>query len=621
MKYIALLTAFIFFILPICASCSDYSPEFEYYEDLEDEVAESDEWLDRVAAREKEYWNSLKVTQPAGGKTQKVEGRADDGFHAAEKSEDEKRRERLILESSTALSFGNTSRAIELLDSAAEIRDGEDIREIKGRTWYLSARDAILRCSYESARGYYLKSLELEYRTMECCLALIEIEMDLNNSAGVEQHIRTGAGIYTDCCSILMKLGRLCNDASLLDLAIEMLEKALATGENHYDIKCNIASIHWQKGTLGNAISWFESALEDKPDDNYALDNIIELAIYLENTSVIEKYIELQDRSAGTPSGRNLTGKAWKFLADTSFQKGRIVDAAKYMNKAVKHFPDSKKMKQEAEFISCASEHAGNNSEYLPRMWDDAWNYNLDEYSITSNIPPPIVRAAWPRFRKELEKICKFYGKTSKSLKLGGEVFLFNSESEYKDWCNGNSPDLTWAGGFYSPARNRIVTYRHPEIVPDRLVEVLVHEAAHQVIHTVWKKNVPVWFNEGLAQYFEARIDIGIKEKSSGERYRNLRTISAIRAGKEPFPLEQVLKATHEEFYEEGTRIKYYALAWSFLEFLFDAKKLPRNRAGILRLLKQAKKKNYFKRYLKYENKWLEWEKKQLRDAGFTTEH
>jgi len=79
-------------------------------------------------------------------------------------------------------------------------------------------------------------------------------------------------------------------------------------------------------------------------------------------------------------------------------------------------------------------------------------------------------------------------------------VLLFDSQREYQQFLRREFPDAPYRRALYLERSGRafVLAYRSRELATD-----LRHEATHALLHTALPM-VPLWLDEGLAEYFEA---------------------------------------------------------------------------------------------------------------------
>ncbi|MDX1964461.1 MAG: DUF1570 domain-containing protein [Pirellulales bacterium] len=86
-------------------------------------------------------------------------------------------------------------------------------------------------------------------------------------------------------------------------------------------------------------------------------------------------------------------------------------------------------------------------------------------------------------------------------------VHLFQHESAYQDFLRAYFPGFPYRRAFFLETDTRLAVYAY---WGDRVAEDLRHEVAHGYLHAA-VPNLPLWLDEGLAEYFEvARNQSGV---------------------------------------------------------------------------------------------------------------
>ncbi len=78
-------------------------------------------------------------------------------------------------------------------------------------------------------------------------------------------------------------------------------------------------------------------------------------------------------------------------------------------------------------------------------------------------------------------------------------VYLFRSDDQFRDFVDRYYPDFPTRRAFFLESDTRLAVYAH---WGDRVAEDLRHEVAHGYLHAT-VSNLPLWLDEGLAEYFE----------------------------------------------------------------------------------------------------------------------
>ncbi len=123
------------------------------------------------------------------------------------------------------------------------------------------------------------------------------------------------------------------------------------------------------------------------------------------------------------------------------------------------------------------------------------------------------------------------------------------------------------AESFYDPRSLEVVICQDAARGRPALQRTLAHEFAHEYMDRVWGRTDPLWFAEGMAEYFanfatrEGRVHAGAVD---GPALRLLSEGPTV-------PLSRLVRLKRDVFYGEGFPL-LYAQAWSFVHYLFSRK-------------------------------------------------
>ncbi|MCH2585090.1 MAG: DUF1570 domain-containing protein, partial [Planctomycetes bacterium] len=154
-------------------------------------------------------------------------------------------------------------------------------------------------------------------------------------------------------------------------------------------------------------------------------------------------------------------------------------------------------------------------------------------------------------------------------------VRFMDSENTYEQV--GGDPRMA---GFYNPGSGYLVIKQMPfyELVP-----VVYHEAFHQYLHSfVGDVRIPIWFNEGMAVYFEG-MQRDEKSKTKGLSPKlikrgKIRMVKDAINTRTQIPLETLLKVTHEEFHDKENESLYYSQSFAVMFYFMQ---LSRGKAAL----------------------------------------
>ncbi|WP_281649072.1 DUF4124 domain-containing protein [Parendozoicomonas sp. Alg238-R29] len=141
-------------------------------------------------------------------------------------------------------------------------------------------------------------------------------------------------------------------------------------------------------------------------------------------------------------------------------------------------------------------------------------------------------------------------------------VKVFASRQAYQSYANQVAPSISkWSAGFYSSRINTAAV--HHDGRDERTHQVARHESTHVIMSGLFG-SMPIWFTEGMAEYFEHM-------KITGQA-------KIIEPDREQMALLQKLSLPHLQhwfdqagnWYNPQNRNENYAIAWSVIHFLMQ---------------------------------------------------
>jgi hypothetical protein len=153
------------------------------------------------------------------------------------------------------------------------------------------------------------------------------------------------------------------------------------------------------------------------------------------------------------------------------------------------------------------------------------------------------------------------------------EIYIFDDRPEYDRFIQANYPDLPRRRAFFIAQAGREVVYAFRD---EKLTEDLRHEACHALVHSAVGA-VPLWLDEGLAEYFETPGD------ADGLHPRHVAELqAAIPNGWRPAltrleSLNQLRQMTARDYRE----------AWGWVYFMLHAS--PKSREVLLHYLQDLR--------------------------------
>ncbi len=200
------------------------------------------------------------------------------------------------------------------------------------------------------------------------------------------------------------------------------------------------------------------------------------------------------------------------------------------------------------------------------------------DYVLISDLPKN-NRNMGQKLLNELQVIRQAYTElfplTPTSVNPVSVVRIFASPDDYLNYVG---KEAEWSAGLYSPRHKELVLKNDDTLSAndrkDRLQLIIYHEGFHQFLDALLDgKNVPIWFNEGHATYFEAAdVSTTAKRVRIPVNTMRLETIKRMNS----YPIKSLMLMDTQTFYDAKSTTKLnanYALAWGITYFLRTAQK------------------------------------------------
>lgn len=136
---------------------------------------------------------------------------------------------------------------------------------------------------------------------------------------------------------------------------------------------------------------------------------------------------------------------------------------------------------------------------HVPRLspLPDAHQVPVGQLVFHSDFELPSDHRLVRELTLEREDICNTLGIATNNEPI--EVYLFRDAERYREYLMRNFPTVPSRRAFFLETDTRLAVYAHWS---DRVAEDLRHEVAHGYLHSALP-NLPLWVDEGLAEYFE----------------------------------------------------------------------------------------------------------------------
>jgi hypothetical protein len=259
-----------------------------------------------------------------------------------------------------------------------------------------------------------------------------------------------------------------------------------------------------------------------------------------------------RDLLARYPRAADLHAGAALFLGAS----GRWDEASRLVTSALSNGARSEKLESASRVV-----HKAANGPAWPRRHD----YESPHYLVLSDMDPKvcfeasqILEQAFAVFLNRLER--------APATKERFKVFLFSGEAGYQDHIRDLIGEtVPHSAGLYVPSLRQLFIWNLPE--REEMMKTVRHEGFHQYLHRIMD-DPPLWFNEGLAVYFEEVKIVQGKWTTGAPRPGLLGLLET------PQPLHDFLFLDRQAFMANAGM--NYPQAWSFIHFLLHT--TPENR-------------------------------------------
>jgi len=137
-------------------------------------------------------------------------------------------------------------------------------------------------------------------------------------------------------------------------------------------------------------------------------------------------------------------------------------------------------------------------------------------------------------------------------------IYLFESTERFKRFMRLHHPEMPSRRAFFLETDTRLLVYAQ---WGDRVAEDLRHEATHAYMHAI-VPNLPLWLDEGLAEYFEV---------PRGRAGLNRENLAAVLARIEEGTWTPDLRRLEQLHPDEQMSHDEYAESWAWVHFLLHS--------------------------------------------------
>ena len=206
----------------------------------------------------------------------------------------------------------------------------------------------------------------------------------------------------------------------------------------------------------------------------------------------------------------------------------------------------------------------------------DEWTQvRSKNFLLVGNASEKEIRKVGTRLEQFRETFRLVFSQISFSAAIPTNVIVFKSDSAYKPFKPKRADGKldTFVAGYFQPGEDENYITLAVDGDESQMYGVIFHEYVHFIIDTNFgKSEIPPWFNEGMAEYYETfqiENDQVVKLGLQQERH-----IALLRQSKF-IPLEQLFRVSNSQLPQSGdhSRTIFYAESWALMHYLIQGGK------------------------------------------------
>ncbi len=201
--------------------------------------------------------------------------------------------------------------------------------------------------------------------------------------------------------------------------------------------------------------------------------------------------------------------------------------------------------------------------------------YESQHYKVATTLSKTVSEDISSHMDRIFKEYRRRFGKEFRLKKKGKmNLYLFQSQKQYETFLNHYNLNGSNSGGMFFVTRRirGLATFVGKRSLTQTL-RVLQHEGFHQFAVDYVSSSMPVWLNEGLAEYFEDGLLVKQGLRLGFANSRRLASIKAAIKRHKLIPLEELLSMSGKQWRQ--TLIKHperaellYDQAWSVVYYL-----------------------------------------------------
>lgn len=195
--------------------------------------------------------------------------------------------------------------------------------------------------------------------------------------------------------------------------------------------------------------------------------------------------------------------------------------------------------------------------------WPRHFQQSSAHYDVHSDIDAKICAYACRVLEESYDNLTKQFAKVVEDKDAPRfQVFLFSGESGYQEYNDGIlGHAVPHSAGLYSSVLKQLLIWNVPK--REDMVKTIRHEGFHQFLDRVMQ-DPPVWFNEGMAEFWETAQKEGGRFTGGQMQPQHLATLQKDKQAL--LKLKDLVYGGRGDFYAHAQQ--RYAQGWSLVHFL-----------------------------------------------------
>ena len=209
-----------------------------------------------------------------------------------------------------------------------------------------------------------------------------------------------------------------------------------------------------------------------------------------------------------------------------------------------------------------------------PAMAKDQWiQVRTKNFFLIGNASEKDIRKVATRLEQFRTTFRELFRNASLTSPIPTNVVVFRSASSFKNFKPKRADGKidNFVAGYFQPGEDVNYTALSTEGEDAETFGTIFHEYVHSIVETNFgKSEIPAWFNEGLAEYYQTfeiiedqKVKLGMPQGGHLELLRQT----------ELMPLDQLFNVSNYQLLQSGSHSRsiFYAQSWALMHYLLQA--------------------------------------------------